>query len=78
MKGNPRLETIEKIADALNVPIASLFHEVKIVEGYISVNGKITRFDSIKELADAFKTTQYGICEKEESTEPPAYWSYEE
>ena len=39
LKGNPRLETIQKIADTLGVSVASLFMERKAVEGYAIIKG---------------------------------------
>ncbi len=53
LKGNPSLSTIQKIADALNVSVASLFNDEKEIEGFISVNGIITHFMSEAELYKA-------------------------
>lgn len=50
LKNNPSLRTIQKIADALNVSVASLFCDEKKVEGYISVNNTITHFHTEEEL----------------------------
>ena len=43
MYGNARLDTIEKIANALGVSIQSLFEQTddNAIEGYIKVRGKI-------------------------------------
>lgn len=62
LNGNPRLDTIEKIAEALNVPISRLFYDMNKIEGYISINGEISHFQS-KEEATAIinKTKENGI-----------------
>lgn len=59
LKGNPRLDTIEKIADALNVPVARLFTGSMEMEGYISINGHIVHFYSLEELKRAVKATNW-------------------
>ena len=49
--GNPRLDTVEKIAIALGVSVKSLFEATNDnVEGYIKINGKIYQFNSREEL----------------------------
>ena len=58
LKGNPRLDTIEKIADALNVPISRLFTISMEMDGYISVNGQIVHFHSIEELQETIKSKE--------------------
>lgn len=52
MYGNARLDTIEKMATALSVPIKILFEPLDNdeVEGYIKVKGKIYQFNSREEL----------------------------
>ena len=52
MYGNARLDTIEKMAIALGVPIKILFEPLdnNEVEGYIKVKGKIYQFNSREEL----------------------------
>ena len=50
LSGNPELKTIERIAEALGVPVKALFHELRTVEGFVSVNGKIQRFFTKDEL----------------------------
>ena len=55
LNGNPRLDTIEKMAEALNVPIARLFNAQEDVEGYISIKGNTIHFHSLKELQEAIK-----------------------
>ena len=62
LKGNPRLDTIQKIADTLGVSVASLFEEKKKkktgIDGYISVNGTITHFHSEEELHAAISASK--------------------
>lgn len=62
LKGNPQLDTIQKIADALGVSVASLFEEKKKkqtgIDGYISVNGTITHFCSEEELNAAISASK--------------------
>ena len=52
MYGNARLDTIEKMATALGVPIKILFEPLDNdeVEGYIKVKGKIYKFNSKEEI----------------------------
>ena len=66
LKNNPSLSTIQKIAEALNVPVASLFHDTRKIEGFISVDGNITHFCTEEELKNALKkeTPQISITMK--------------
>ena len=50
LSGNPQLNTIERIAAALDVPVRALFNDLKLVEGFVSINGKIRRFHNKEEL----------------------------
>lgn len=52
MYGNARLNTVEKMADALGVSIQRLFEPINndTVEGFIKIKGKIYQFDSKEEL----------------------------
>ena len=52
MYGNARLDTIEKIANALGVSIKSLFEQTDddAIEGYIKIKGKIYQFHNREEL----------------------------
>ena len=50
LSGNPQLNTIERIATALDVPVRALFNDLKLVEGFVSINGKIHRFHNKEEL----------------------------
>ncbi len=58
LNGNPRLDTLQKIAEALNVPIARLLYDVNKIEGYISINGEISHFQSSEEALKIIKGTQ--------------------
>ena len=54
-KVNPSLETLEKIASALNVSITELFEEPTNINGYIELDGtihKVTSKEDIKKLAE--------------------------
>lgn len=54
-KVNPSLETLEKIASALNVGITELFEEPTNINGYIELDGiihKVTSKEDIKRLAE--------------------------
>ena len=50
LNGNARLDTIEKIANALGVSMKSLFEPLDDVEGYIRIKGKVYQFNSRCEL----------------------------
>ena len=50
LSGNPQLNTIERIAAALDVPVRALFTDLNVVEGFVSINGKIRRFHTKDEL----------------------------
>ena len=52
LNGNPTLDTINKIATALDVSPAKLIKRQQDISGFVMVNGKETSFDSIDELAD--------------------------
>ena len=54
-KVNPSLETLEKIASALNVRITELFEEPTNINVYIELDGtidKVTSKEDIKKLAE--------------------------
>lgn len=55
LNGNARLDTIEKIANALGVSMKSLFEPLADVEGYIRIKGKVYQFNSKNELAKLIK-----------------------
>ena len=61
LKHNPSLVTIQKIADALNVSVASLFFDERKIQGYISINGHITPFYTEEELQNALATKRITI-----------------
>ena len=50
LKCNARLDTMEKIAKALDVSIQSLFEPTDGVEGFIRVGKGVYQFNSLKEL----------------------------
>jgi len=50
LNGNARLDTVQKIATALEVSMKSLFEPLDDVEGFIRVNGKVFQFNSRTEL----------------------------
>lgn len=55
INGNPTKDTLEKIANALNVRITELFEEPTNINGYIELDGaihKVTSKDDIKKLAE--------------------------
>ena len=56
LKGNPRLDTLEKIADTLNVPVSRLFTGSMEMEGYISTKGQIVHFHSFEELKNTIES----------------------
>ncbi len=56
LNGNARLDTIEKIANALGVSMKSLFEPLDDVEGFIRVGERVYQFNSRKELIALIKT----------------------
>lgn len=55
INGNPTKDTLEKIADALNVRITELFEEPTNINGYIELDGtihKVSSKEDIKKLAE--------------------------
>lgn len=50
LSGNARLNTIQKIANALGVSIKSLFEPLNDVEGYIRISEHVYQFNSKEEL----------------------------
>lgn len=55
LSGNPTLDTIRKIAKALDVSIKSLFEDSWRTEGFITYKGRILRFNSRDELIKIIK-----------------------
>lgn len=53
IKGNPRLDTIERIAKALDVSVCSLFQEIERIDGYVSIDGNIVHVRSKEEFLKA-------------------------
>ena len=47
INGNPTKDTLEKIANALNVRITELFEEPTNINGYIELDGTIHKVSSI-------------------------------
>ena len=62
MYGNARLDTIQKMANALGVSIRTLFEPLDNdeVEGYIKIKGKIYQFTNKKELYNLIKDERKG------------------
>ena len=54
LQGNPTLETLNKIADALGIPVKTLFDDEKI-SGIIKVNDSFKEISSVKDLKDILK-----------------------
>ena len=50
LNGNARLDTIEKIATALEVSMKSLFELQDEIEGYIRIGERVYQFNSRSEL----------------------------
>ena len=50
LTGNPTLDTIRKIAKALDAPISTLLEERNTIDGYIRINGKTYHVISKHEL----------------------------
>lgn len=57
LNGNARLDTIDKIANALGVSLKSLFEPLDDVEGYIRIKGKVYQFNSRRELEQLLRTS---------------------
>lgn len=64
LKHNPSLVTIQKIADALNVSVASLFFDERKIQGYISIDGHIIPFQTEEELQNALATKRIHFTHK--------------
>ncbi|MBQ8061109.1 MAG: helix-turn-helix transcriptional regulator [Bacteroidales bacterium] len=58
LNGLPRIDTIEKIAKALDVSIKSLFEDPDAIEGFVSVRGKLHRINSRAEFERAVKESR--------------------
>lgn len=61
LNGNPTLETLEKIAKALDVSIKSLFDDPNDIEGFILLRGKPYHFNNRQELTAFEKKATSGI-----------------
>lgn len=55
LSGNPTLDTIRKMAFALNVPMSSLLEARDTVDGYIRINGKTHHVVSKDEIITLLK-----------------------
>lgn len=55
LNGLPRIDTIEKIAKALDVSIKSLFDDPDSIEGFVSVRGRPYRINSYEEFEKIVK-----------------------
>ena len=54
IKGNPTLNRLREIADALDVPVAELFEPEGVdVRGYVEINGDVRTIRCIADLEDA-------------------------
>lgn len=61
LNGNPTLETLEKLAKALDVSIKSLFDDPDDIEGFILLRGQSHHFNSNAELLSIQQRTKQGI-----------------
>ena len=61
LNGNPTLETLEKIAKALDVSIKSLFNDPADVEGFILLNGKAYHFNNLVGLTNLEKQSKQNL-----------------
>lgn len=54
INGNPTIETLQKIADALNVHISDLFDkpQAEEISGFVKVKGEVKEIKSKKDLED--------------------------
>lgn len=55
LKGNPRCDTVQKIATALGVSVKSLFEPLDDVEGFIRIRDRVYQFNSRKELENLLR-----------------------
>ena len=55
LTGNPTLDTIRRIAKALDVPIKSLFEDSNRIEGFVSYKGRNYKFNSFEEFSKIVK-----------------------
>ena len=53
--GNCRLDTMQKMANALNVSMKSLFEPMNDVEGYIRIGEQVYQFNNMEELNKLLK-----------------------
>ena len=58
LNGLPRIDTIEKIAKALDVSVKSLFDDPDAIEGFVSVRGKVHRINSKEEFEKIVKDSR--------------------
>jgi len=56
LSGNPTIETLQRFATALSVPVSTLLREQEDITGFVEVNGKpkhINCWDDVYELVNA-------------------------
>lgn len=62
LSGNCRLDTMQKMANALKVSIKSLFESLDDVDGYIRIGEKVHKFNSRNELDTILKEKSGNAC----------------
>lgn len=50
LSGNPTIETLQKMASALDVPVSALLKEHNPITGFVEVNGKGKRIDGWEDV----------------------------
>lgn len=55
--GNARLDTMQKMANALSVSMKSLFEPMNDVEGYIRIGEQVYQFNNREELNELLKNS---------------------
>ena len=50
LTGNPTIETLQKMASALDVPVSVLLRERDYITGFVEVNGKGYRIDKWEDI----------------------------
>lgn len=62
LSGNCRLDTMQKMANALEVSMKSLFEPLDDVEGYIRIGEKVYKFNCRNELDTILKEKSNNAC----------------
>ena len=61
LSGNPTIDTLQKMASALEVPVAVLLRERDFIIGFVEMNGKGYRIDKWEDIYELIRLHEKSI-----------------